>query len=76
MKEEKKEPQENESSETKSKKVKKEKELDPQDLNEIKKKNEEYEIAFQKVSKLFYDWIERRAKAASDTATLAEASAS
>ncbi|CAG5114281.1 Oidioi.mRNA.OKI2018_I69.chr2.g8343.t1.cds [Oikopleura dioica] len=75
MKEEKKEQQENESSETKSKKVKKEKELDPQDLSEIKKKNEEYEIAFQKVSKLFYDWIEQRAKTASENGISTEASA-
>ena len=75
MKEEKKEQQENESSETKSKKIKKEKELDPQDLSEIKKKNEEYEIAFQKVSKLFYDWIERRANAASENGISTEANA-
>ena len=48
--------QETNSSETKTKKPKKEKDVDQQDLAAIKKKNEEYEISFKKVSKLFYDW--------------------
>lgn len=54
--------QETNFSETKTKKPKKEKDVDQQDLAAIKKKNEEYEISFKKVSKLFYDWVENRAK--------------
>ncbi|CBY20684.1 unnamed protein product [Oikopleura dioica] len=54
--------QENDSSEVKVKKTKKEKDVDQEDIAAIKKKNEQYEIAFKRVSELFYEWLENRAK--------------
>ena len=59
--------QENDSTEVKIKKSKKEKDVDQEDIAAIKKKNEEYEIAFKRVSDLFYEWVENRAKRKAET---------
>ena len=57
--------QENDQSEVRPKKSKKD--VGQEDIAAIKKKNEEYEIAFKKVSDLFYEWLENRAKLKAET---------